>query len=59
LIQKEGNIVGNKEVVKQLNNMMTNFQYSIQECDNFIDSLTEIEIKDMLKEMCRCWEHMN
>ena len=47
-----------KTIHKIFNQIMTNTNLTIQQCDELIDAFTETEIKDLLKEMCRVWVHV-
>ena len=47
-----------KQTYKIFNTIMTNTNLTLSQCDELIDTFTEHEIKDMLKEMCKNWVHV-
>jgi len=47
-----------KQMCKIFNQIMTKTNLTLQQCDELIDTFTETEVKDLLKEMCRGWVHV-
>jgi len=47
-----------KQIYKIFNQIMTNTNLTLQQCDDMINAFTETEVKDLLKEMCRNWVHV-